>query len=49
MACEPDLMQREQSLAQSMEKTAAYRQDGTALDLLDREGKLLARFEAPAR
>jgi copper homeostasis protein (lipoprotein) len=49
MACEPELMAREDALAQAMQKTASFRQDGVGLELLDAQGQRLARFEAPRK
>jgi copper homeostasis protein (lipoprotein) len=49
MACEQEVMAREQALNQALEQTASFRQTGATLELLDAQGRLLARFTAARR
>lgn len=46
-AC-PDGMDRDQALATALEATAAFRIDGSRLEIMDAPGSVLARFDAAA-
>jgi copper homeostasis protein (lipoprotein) len=49
MACEPELMAREDALSKALNATTSFRQQDLGLELLDAQGQRLARFEAPRK
>jgi heat shock protein HslJ len=46
MACAPELMKQEQTFVKALADVAAWKIDGTQLDLLDAKGEVVARFVA---
>jgi len=48
MACRPDIMRAEQAFFDMLAKVHAMRLDGDRLELMDGDGKVLARFNRRA-